>query len=35
MRSALLNGQWLWGEFGHLGDHDVVAIAEAQSHTPP
>jgi hypothetical protein len=28
MRSALGTRQWLWGEFGHLGDHDAVETAE-------
>jgi hypothetical protein len=27
MRSALGTRQWLWGEFGHLGDHDAVETA--------
>jgi hypothetical protein len=28
LRSALLHRQWLWGEFGHLGDHGAVGTAE-------
>jgi hypothetical protein len=28
LRSALLNRLWLWGEFGHLGDHEAVGTAE-------
>jgi hypothetical protein len=28
VRSALGTRQWLWVEFGHLGDHDAVPAAE-------